>query len=151
MAHFDRLDICEAWYVFLTARPCGRTEYGRLSQLLTHFKPRPGLRVETLTENGLEIYLQLTGETRPFIDQGDHCGHIFEMWAGAYGQKHILVRAGAFEDALESLFEWCDDNAPGVLTNADDDEPDMTMCGHTTLKNGNAIPSWEWGGSAVKI
>ena len=28
-------------------------------------------------------------------------------------------------------------------------ETDMTIIGHTTLKNGDAIPSWEWGGDEI--
>lgn len=99
-------------------------------------------------------------------------GFLFSF--GAYGDTHVAVLADSLEDALEEALEWLDDNAPGLLSTVGPDdyaaaarelgaawepeetadadtarvveraETDMTMVSHTTLKNGNCIPSWEW-------
>lgn len=75
------------------------------------------------------------------------CRNRFLMWAGAYGDIKVAVYANSRDDAFEHLVEWLDDNAPGVLHEAltEEDEIDMTLVSHTTLNNGNCIPSWEWG------
>lgn len=56
--YFDRFDICEAWYLALA--DChgggGSREYQRLSRMSRYFRPSPMLSVETLSENGREIY-----------------------------------------------------------------------------------------------
>lgn len=60
--YFDRFDICEAWYMYLSHyhEGQGSEEYRRLSKLLTHFSPRGSLRSELdLTDNGYAIYCQL--------------------------------------------------------------------------------------------
>jgi hypothetical protein len=61
MPYFDRFDVTEAWYVFLTQWHDGHGEgwasYGRLSRLLGYFKPGLHLNNEDdLTENGTLIY-----------------------------------------------------------------------------------------------
>ncbi|MDB6084038.1 MAG: hypothetical protein JWN43_1919 [Gammaproteobacteria bacterium] len=55
---FDRLDICEAWYLALSDchRGQGSREYLRLCRLERHFKPSPLLTVATLSENARQIY-----------------------------------------------------------------------------------------------
>ncbi len=100
-------------------------------------------------------------------------GFLFSL--GAYGWTKVAILGNSLsaEDAIELVFEWCDDNAPGLLSTvgpedyaeaarelgiawepeeaADADtwravekaEADMLICGHATLKNGNALPSWE--------
>jgi hypothetical protein len=103
---------------------------------------------------------------------GEETGYLFSF--GAYGNTHVAVIGGSLESGLESCLEWLDDNAPGLLhtvsaadyaeaarelgvawepeeqANADTErvvqhaEADMTMVGHTTLKHGNCIPSYEW-------
>lgn len=105
--------------------------------------------------------------------------NLYRMCAGAYGDARCYVWANSFEDAFEQLVEWLDDEKPGLLTRIDYDaaarehgfadfqavldtneeptielvremaESDMTVIGHTTLNNGNAIPSWEWGGDEL--
>lgn len=42
--------------------------------------------------------------------------------------------------------DYEDDDFVRVLENA---EADLTLIGHTTLKHGQYIPSWEWGGDDV--
>jgi hypothetical protein len=58
--HFDRFDICEAYFLALTDCHGGQwsAEYARLCKLTRpgFFKPSPFLAVESLTENGREIY-----------------------------------------------------------------------------------------------
>jgi hypothetical protein len=56
--HFDRFDICEAWYLALSHCHGGQwsREYSRLSRLSGYFSPRGSLAVDTLTDNGREIY-----------------------------------------------------------------------------------------------
>jgi hypothetical protein len=58
--YFDRFDICEAYYLALSHCHGGQwsKEYARLCKLTREgfFKPSPFLSVETLTENGREIY-----------------------------------------------------------------------------------------------
>jgi hypothetical protein len=172
----DRFDVCEAWYLCLSNSHEGKGDpkYARLSRLSHHFSPRPSLcGPKDLTTNGLEIYLRLQGVELPFLEAGMEGNEIYEMWAGAYADTRVLIRADSFESAEEALLEWLDDNAPGCLTTIDYDEAaqelgyknladaeeqdkadeviehaeiDMTVVGHTTLKNGNAIASHEWGG-----
>lgn len=185
MAYFNRFDVCEAWWLHLSATHggMGSAEYARLSRMGRYFKPRSGLdgasrlrSAADLTSNGLEIYHALTGDARPLIDQGEHCRHIYEMWAGACAPVRVLVRAKSFVDAFEALVEWCDEYAPGMLSTIDYDaaavelgfesfavadeygaaeqviehaEAGMSVVGHTQLEHGNAIPSREWGGMEV--
>jgi hypothetical protein len=56
--YFDRFDIVEGWYLALCHCHGGQwsREYARLSRMSRYFKPSPFLSVETLTENGREIY-----------------------------------------------------------------------------------------------
>jgi hypothetical protein len=56
--HFDRFDICEAHYLAFMHYHTGQwsEEYQRMCRIKTYFTPRPSLSVETLTENGREIY-----------------------------------------------------------------------------------------------
>lgn len=91
----------------------------------------------------------------------DDNGYLFTF--GAYGDTRLVVLAGSLEDALEQAFEWLDEHAPGLLTKVDYEaaarelgpqasedsiavhaELDLTVCSHTTLEHGNAIPNWEW-------
>jgi hypothetical protein len=55
---FDRFDVCEAYYLFFAHYHEGQAseKYRRLSRMARYFKPSPLLSVETLTENGREIY-----------------------------------------------------------------------------------------------
>lgn len=115
----------------------------------------------------------LNMKTVPVIREagyGEETGYLFSF--GAYGDTHVAVIGGSLEDGLESCEEWLDDNAPGLLSTIGEEdyaeavkelglewpsedeaivskvcqeaETDMTMVGHTTLENGNCIPSWEW-------
>jgi hypothetical protein len=56
--YFDRFDICEAWYLALSDCHEGQwsDSYRRLSNMLAYFKPSPMLTVDSLSENGREIY-----------------------------------------------------------------------------------------------
>ena len=58
--YFDRFDVCEAWYLALSQCHEGQwsDSYKRLSNMSTYFSPSPMLDVESLTENGFEIYTQ---------------------------------------------------------------------------------------------
>ena len=55
---FDRFDIAEAWYLFLTHYHGGQWSRGymRLSRMTRYFKPRMSLDYDTLTDNGQMIY-----------------------------------------------------------------------------------------------
>lgn len=61
---FDRFDIAEAYYLFFCHyhEGGGSTKYRRLSRMLRYFKPSPLLSLETLTENGREIYEALAAK-----------------------------------------------------------------------------------------
>lgn len=56
--YFDRFDICEASYLFLSNYHEGQwsDKYRRLSRMTRYFKPSPMLNVERLSSNGKEIY-----------------------------------------------------------------------------------------------
>ena len=56
--YFDRFDICEAYFLALSHCHGGQwsVEYARLCKLMSYFKPSPMLSVETLSDNGREIY-----------------------------------------------------------------------------------------------
>lgn len=62
--YFDRFDICEAWYCWLSDNHggMGSREYARLSRL-RYFKPSPMLCTERLSENAREIYDQIGGDS----------------------------------------------------------------------------------------
>jgi hypothetical protein len=64
--YFDRFDVVEAWYVWLSHNHDGMfsDRYKRLSKISTYFDPRPDLEYETLTENGKVIYNNLDMENR---------------------------------------------------------------------------------------
>jgi hypothetical protein len=59
--HFNRFDICEAHYLAFMHCHGGQwsEEYQRMCRIKTYFKPAPSLSVETLTDNGREIYDRL--------------------------------------------------------------------------------------------
>lgn len=57
--HFDRFDVCEAYYMFATLYHGGQWSeeyriFGRLNRI--KFRPRPNLSVETLDDNAREIF-----------------------------------------------------------------------------------------------
>lgn len=56
--YFDRFDICEAYFLALSHCHGGQwsKEYFRLCKLMKYFKPSPMLSVESLSDNGREIY-----------------------------------------------------------------------------------------------
>jgi hypothetical protein len=56
--YFDRFDICEAYFLALSHCHGGQwsTEYARLCKLMSYFKPSTMLSIETLSDNGREIY-----------------------------------------------------------------------------------------------
>jgi hypothetical protein len=56
--YFDRFDIAAAWYLALAHCHGGQwsDSYARLCRLQTYFKPSPLLSVDSLTDNGREIY-----------------------------------------------------------------------------------------------
>jgi hypothetical protein len=61
MPEFNRFDIVEAWYLYLSDNHSGQfsPEYKRLCAILEYFRPSPLLRYETLSDNAREIYDQL--------------------------------------------------------------------------------------------
>lgn len=56
--YFDRFDIVEAWYLALCHCHGGQwsESYERLCRIGRYFKPSPLLSIESLSDNGLEIY-----------------------------------------------------------------------------------------------
>jgi hypothetical protein len=56
--YFDRFDICEAWYLWLSHNHGGQwsSEYERLCALLEWFTPSPLLTLDRLSDNAREIY-----------------------------------------------------------------------------------------------
>ena len=58
MNRFDRFDIAEAYYLAFSHCHGGQwtPEYSRLCQMRRYFSPSPMLSVDTLSENGREIY-----------------------------------------------------------------------------------------------
>ncbi|MCE5255006.1 MAG: hypothetical protein LLG45_12520 [Actinomycetia bacterium] len=64
--YFDRIDICEAYYLFLSLWHEGQSslKYQRLCRLVAYFHPRPSLRLATLTPNGKALYSALVRKER---------------------------------------------------------------------------------------
>ena len=64
--YFDRFDIAEAWFLWLSEHHDGQysARYARLSKLSRSFSPRPSLSVSTLSENGRAIYDNISSEAR---------------------------------------------------------------------------------------
>jgi hypothetical protein len=56
--YFDRFDICDAHYLFLSEWHEGQwsKKYRRLCNMGRFYKPSPGLRYEGLSNNAKEIY-----------------------------------------------------------------------------------------------
>jgi hypothetical protein len=56
--YWDRWDIVEAWYLALSHCHDGQwgEAYWRLCRMQEYFRPSPLLSVESLSENGREIY-----------------------------------------------------------------------------------------------
>ena len=56
--HFDRFDICEAYYLALTHCHGGQwsREYARLCRMARYFRPSPMLSVGSLSDNARAIY-----------------------------------------------------------------------------------------------
>ena len=56
--YFDRFDICEAWFLALSHCHGGQwsREYERLCKMRRYFRPSPLLSVDSLSDNGREIY-----------------------------------------------------------------------------------------------
>lgn len=56
--YFDRFDICEAWYLWLSENHEGQwsDKYRRLSRMSEYYTPPHSLSVENLGENAREIY-----------------------------------------------------------------------------------------------
>jgi hypothetical protein len=61
--YFDRFDICEAWYLWLSHNHGGQwsEEYERLCRLTEFFSPSPLLNLDRLSENGRAIYDAIGG------------------------------------------------------------------------------------------
>lgn len=74
--YFDRFDIIEAWYLWLSYNHEGQTSvnYRRLCNMDTYFSPRDSLSYETLSENAKEIYDNLSGNTKPYW-RCEECGY----------------------------------------------------------------------------
>jgi hypothetical protein len=67
--YFDRMDICEAWYLFAANYHEGQWSktyqtFERLDSL--GFKPSPMLRYESLSENGQAIYSNLVSSVSEY-------------------------------------------------------------------------------------
>ena len=58
MSYFDRFDVAEAYYLALSHCHSGQwsKEYSRLCKMQQYFKPGARFSVESLTDNGREIY-----------------------------------------------------------------------------------------------
>ena len=63
-AYFDRFDIVEAWFVFLSEyhEGQGSEKYARLSHILSYFNPSPNVMCGNLTENAQAIYQNLVDQ-----------------------------------------------------------------------------------------
>lgn len=62
MPHFNRMDVCEAWYLYLSTHYYGQGDplYKRLCKLQTYFHVGGrGIDYSTLNENGKAIYDEL--------------------------------------------------------------------------------------------
>jgi hypothetical protein len=62
--YFDRFDICEAYYIFLSEyhEGQGSEKYARLCKLLLYFKPSRMFRASTMSLNAYEIYCSLVAK-----------------------------------------------------------------------------------------
>jgi len=56
--YFDRFDICEAYYLAFSHCHGGQRsrEYARMCAMARYFRPSPMLSVDSLSDNGREIY-----------------------------------------------------------------------------------------------
>ena len=56
--YWDRFDICEAWFLALTDCHGGQYSraYAKLCGMRRYFTPSPYLSIDSLSENGLQIY-----------------------------------------------------------------------------------------------
>jgi hypothetical protein len=126
MAHFDRFDILDAHKLYnrFHHNGPGSKEYARMCRIMKHIGlDRHRLsKLEDLSENALEIYLNLCDASEytidhPIANASDHIWtkSLFLMWAGDFSTTKVYVWADSFDVAFEVLTEWLDDNAPGRL------------------------------------
>lgn len=140
-------------------RPNPSTRERAADVLAGHGDPGAGTPIANASE--VDLF-----EDNSFVREGP----LWELQFGAYGSTHVYVWADGVESAFEVAVEWLDDHAPGLLVMVNEEdyqraaeelgkvwdpsdpdyeiietaEADMTMIGHTTLKHGNAVASWEW-------
>ena len=64
ITHFDRFDIVEAYYLFLSEyhEGQGSVKYARLSHILSYFNPSPNVMCGNLSENAQAIYQNLVDQ-----------------------------------------------------------------------------------------
>lgn len=59
------------------------------------------------------------------------------------------IKAAAKDEGVEWREHWPDWDDEDFQRVVEAAEADLTVIGHTTLKHGQYIPSWEWGGDDV--
>lgn len=114
--HWNRFDIAEAYYCYFVNWHGGQwsPEYARLSKLLKSFKPRADLSVETLEDNGREIYESILER-----EQGMS---IRRYTLPAYWACYLVNGdASGLEDGeQEDIDAWIESENPGDCTDCDE-------------------------------
>jgi hypothetical protein len=93
MPYFDRFDICEAHYLYFCHWHDGTVMYARYSTQFSRlqFRPAPGLDLDTLTDNGRQIYNQLVAQQQ-FPELAGLIGNALD---GCAANDHSMVQIKA--------------------------------------------------------
>lgn len=110
MAYFNKLDVCYAWYLWLSENHGGQwsEEYIRLCKLSSYFTPGPLFKYETMSENAKEIYDDLCNKhgqenTYTVLDeeQLDDLRYLF---------ANYIIENSSQEEVKQMLFDYLMEN-----------------------------------------
>ena len=106
MAYFNKLDVCSAWYLWLSENHGGQwsEEYIRLCKLSSYFTPGPLFKYETMSENAKEIYDNLCNKhgqenTYTVLDE-EQLNDLRYLFA------NYIVENSSQEEVTQMLFDY---------------------------------------------
>jgi len=110
MACFNKLDVCSAWYLWLSENHGGQwsEEYVRLCKLSSYFHPGPLFKYATISENAKEIYDDLCNRygqenTYTVLDEEelDELRYLF---------ANYIIENSSQEEVKQLLFDYLMEN-----------------------------------------
>lgn len=106
MAYFNKLDVCSAWYLWLSENHGGQwsEEYIRLCKVSSYFHPGLLFKYETMSENAKEIYDDLCNKhgqenTYTVLDE-EQLNDLRYLFA------NYIVENSSQEEVTQMLFDY---------------------------------------------